>query len=66
LIPAKIGKSQSEVIENRVSGTDFRVVDIPPGYTHSIEKVGNIDIMVLFWASEIFNPEKPDTYFELV
>jgi len=41
-------------------------MDIPPGYTHSIENVGNINIMVIFWASEIFNPEKPDTYFELV
>lgn len=32
----------------------------------SINNVGNIDIMVLFWTSEIFNPEKPDTYFDLV
>ena len=29
-----------EVIEYRVRGEDFRVVDIPPGYTHSIENVG--------------------------
>ena len=29
-----------EVIEYRVRGDDFRVIDIPPGYTHSIENVG--------------------------
>jgi len=55
-----------EVLEYRVSGSEFRVVDIPPGYAHSIENVGKGDMVVLFWASEMFNPEKPDTYFELV
>jgi UDP-2-acetamido-2,6-beta-L-arabino-hexul-4-ose reductase len=49
------------VIEHRVSGKDFRVVDIPPGFTHSIDNVGNTEMVVLFWASEVFNPERPDT-----
>jgi UDP-2-acetamido-2,6-beta-L-arabino-hexul-4-ose reductase len=51
-----------DVIAYPVSGKEFRVVDIPPGYTHSIENVGNIDIVVLFWADEIFNPDVPDTF----
>lgn len=51
-----------DVIEHKVSGRDFRVVDIPPGYTHSIENVGTAEMIVLFWASEIFDPGKPDTY----
>jgi UDP-2-acetamido-2,6-beta-L-arabino-hexul-4-ose reductase len=51
----------AEVIEHRVSGTDFRVVDIPPGYTHSIENVGSGEMVVFFWASEPFDPERPDT-----
>jgi UDP-2-acetamido-2,6-beta-L-arabino-hexul-4-ose reductase len=51
-----------EVIEYPVSGRDFRVVDIPPGYTHSIENVGRIDMIVLFWAGEIFSPGTPDTF----
>jgi UDP-2-acetamido-2,6-beta-L-arabino-hexul-4-ose reductase len=51
----------ANVIEHRISGTDFRVVDIPPGYTHSIENVGKTELVVLFWASEIFDPERPDT-----
>lgn len=51
-----------EIIEHRVSGNDFRVVDIPPGYTHSIENVGPGEMVVLFWASEVYDPTKPDTY----
>lgn len=49
------------IIEHRVSGQDFRVLDIPPGYTHSIENVGPNEVVTLFWASEVFDPEKPDT-----
>jgi UDP-2-acetamido-2,6-beta-L-arabino-hexul-4-ose reductase len=49
------------VIEYPVKGTDFRVVDIPPDYTHSIENTGSTELVVLFWASEIFDPDAPDT-----
>ncbi|MDP9200802.1 MAG: NAD-dependent epimerase/dehydratase family protein [Gemmatimonadota bacterium] len=51
-----------EILEYPVSGSDFRVVDIPPDYTHSIENVGSGELVVLFWASEIFNPDAPDTF----
>jgi UDP-2-acetamido-2,6-beta-L-arabino-hexul-4-ose reductase len=54
---------RGDVLEYPVRGQDFRVVDIPPGYTHSIENVGSADMVVLFWASEIFDPTCPDTYF---
>jgi UDP-2-acetamido-2,6-beta-L-arabino-hexul-4-ose reductase len=56
------GTPGQQVIEHRVSGKDFRVVDIPPGYTHSIENVGPGEMVVLFWASEVYDPTKPDTY----
>ena len=55
--------NSQEVIEYPVEGHEFKVVDIPPGYTHSIENVGTAEMVVLFWASEIFNPENTDTYF---
>ena len=55
-----------DVIEYPVSGHEFRVVDIPPGYTHSIENVGKTDLIVLFWSDEVFDPERPDTVFEKV
>lgn len=50
-----------DTVEIPVAGTDYRVVDIPPGMTHSIENVGAGEMVVLFWASEIFNPDRPDT-----
>lgn len=55
-----------EVVEYAVRGEDFRVVDIPTGYTHSIENVGQGELVTLFWASEVFDPERPDTYGEAV
>jgi len=57
---------EDDIIEYSVSGKSYQVLDIPPGYTHSIENVGQGILITLFWASEIFDPEKPDTYFEKV
>ena len=51
-----------EVAEYRVKGEELRVVDIPPGLTHSIENVGTEDLITLFWASEEFDQNRPDTY----
>jgi len=51
-----------DVIEYQVSGEKITIVDIPPGYTHSIENIGQKELIVLFWANEIFDPENPDTY----
>jgi UDP-2-acetamido-2,6-beta-L-arabino-hexul-4-ose reductase len=51
-----------EVTEHRVSGAEYRVVDIPPGMAHSIENVGQEEMIVLFWACEVFDPARPDTY----
>ena len=53
----------SEVLEYKVRGEAFQVIDIPPGYTHSIENIGCGDMVTMFWASEIFDPDHPDTYF---
>ncbi len=52
---------EKNIIEYPVSGHQFRVVDIPPGYTHSIENIGRRDLIVLFWADEVFNPDMADT-----
>lgn len=60
----KIG--DDKVIEYRVSGDKIEVVDIPVGYTHSIKNEGDNNLVTVMWASEPFNPEKPDTYFEEV
>lgn len=52
-----------EVIEYYVSGEKMEVVDIPPGYTHNIENLGETDMVTVMWANECFDPEKPDTYY---
>lgn len=54
---------KDEVISYHVSGDNFEVLDIPPGYTHSIENLGGEEMIVLFWANQIFDPERPDTYY---
>jgi UDP-2-acetamido-2,6-beta-L-arabino-hexul-4-ose reductase len=51
------------IIEYRVSGNSPQVVDIPPGYTHNITNVGETEMITLFWANEVFDPNKPDTIF---
>lgn len=56
----------SQVLEYRVSGEKLEVVDIPPGYTHNIENLGDSDMVTVMWASEALDPEKPDTFFEKV
>jgi|LSQX01.3.fsa_nt_gb UDP-2-acetamido-2,6-beta-L-arabino-hexul-4-ose reductase len=49
-----------------VNGEEMKVVDIPPGYTHSIKNVGATDSVTIMWASELFDKDNPDTYFEEV
>lgn len=53
----------AEIITYHVSGNEMKIVDIPPGYTHSIENLSDGEMIVLFWADEIFDADKPDTYF---
>lgn len=57
---------EDKIISYCVSGKIIEVIDIPPGYTHSIENIGNDELIVLFWADEVFNSQNPDTYFEEV
>jgi len=56
----------SEVIEYLVSGEKLEVVDIPVGYTHNIENLGETDMVTVMWVNEIFDPNRPDTYFDVV
>ena len=61
----KIGTD--EVIEFEVSGDEIQAVHMLPGYTHNIINLSDTENLVtLMWANEMFNPEKPDTFFEPV
>ncbi len=54
---------EKEVYEYYVSGDRLEVVDIPVGYTHNIENLGDTDMVTIMWANEPFDPERPDTYY---
>jgi UDP-2-acetamido-2,6-beta-L-arabino-hexul-4-ose reductase len=50
-----------ELVELRISGVTPRVVDTIPGWTHDITNVGNDEMVVMLWANENFDRQKPDT-----
>ena len=61
------GGSPYPVDEYRVSGAEPVVVEMAPGMTHSITNLSDRDDLVtVMWASEPFDPERPDTYSEEV
>ena len=56
-----------EVIEFEVSGDNIQCVHMLPGYTHNIINLSETENLVtVMYCNEVFNPEKPDTYYELV
>ncbi len=55
-----------KITEYHVSGNKLEVVDIPCGYTHNIENIGNEDMVTVMWVNEVFDPDKGDTFREEV
>ena len=56
-----------EVIEFEVSGDNIQCVHMLPGYTHNIINLSQTENLVtVMYCNELFNPSKPDTYFEPV
>lgn len=51
----------NEMHEIVVQGQDARIVDTAPGWVHNITNVGEDELVVMLWANEIFNPDRPDT-----
>ena len=61
----KIGTE--EVLNFEVSGENIQAVHMLPGYTHNIINLSQTeDLVTLMWANELFDPNKPDTFFEVV
>ena len=61
----KIGTD--EVIEFEVSGDNIQCIHMLPGYTHNIINLSETENLVtVMYCNEIFDPEKPDTFFEKV
>ena len=56
-----------EVIEFEVSGDNIQCVHMLPGYTHNIINLSETENLVtVMYCNEIFNPNRPDTFFEKV
>ena len=56
-----------EVLEWEVSGDKIEAVHMLPGYTHNIINLSDIeDLVTVMYCNEVFNPDKPDTFFEPV
>lgn len=56
-----------EVIEFEVSGDSIQVVHMLPGYTHNIINLSDTEELVtVMYCNEVFNPNKPDTFFDIV
>lgn len=49
-----------------VDDSKIQVVTIPVGYTHNIENIGDDEMILAIWCNELFDKEKPDTYFKPV
>ena len=58
---------EGKVLEWEVSGDKIEAVHMLPGYTHNIINLSETeDLVTVMYCNEIFNPNKPDTYFEEV
>jgi UDP-2-acetamido-2,6-beta-L-arabino-hexul-4-ose reductase len=56
-----------EVLNFEVSGETIEVVHMLPGYTHNIINLSETEPLVtVMYANEVFDPNRPDTYFEPV
>ena len=56
-----------EVLNFEVSGDRIEAVHMLPGYTHNIINLSETENLVtVMWANECFDPQKPDTFFEIV
>ena len=51
-----------EFYELETIGDEPRIVETVPGWTHDITNIGDDEMVVMLWANEIFDREKPDTY----
>lgn len=55
-----------DIVEYHVNSDKLEVVDIPTGYVHNIINRGDTDMITIMWASELFDPNRPDTNYQEV
>ena len=58
---------EGKVLEWKVDGDHIQAVHMLPGYTHNIINLSDMeDLVTVMYCNEIFNPNKPDTFFDPV
>ena len=67
----KIGMDENgqpyPVLNFEVSGERIEAVHMLPGYTHNIINLSDTqDLVTVMWANEAFDPQRPDTFYEVV
>lgn len=50
-----------DYVEYKINENDNKVIETSPGWAHSIENVGQGELISLIWANEVFDKEKEDT-----
>jgi UDP-2-acetamido-2,6-beta-L-arabino-hexul-4-ose reductase len=53
--------STDESYELIIDGEESRIVETAPGWSHDVTNIGDNELVVMLWANEIFDCEKPDT-----
>lgn len=55
-----------EITSYELSDSKIQIVDVPTGYIHSIENNSHNEMILVIWASEVLDKNRPDTYYEKV
>ncbi|MDQ0824663.1 UDP-2-acetamido-2,6-beta-L-arabino-hexul-4-ose reductase [Arthrobacter sp. B2I5] len=55
-----------DVLLYKVDGSEPVAIDMPTLWTHNITNTGDSELFTMFWANEIFDPVRPDTFPEKV
>ncbi len=59
-------RETNETEEKIVSGNAPELVEMRLNWTHNIQNIGDTEMKLLIWISEVYNPDDPDTFFEEV
>ncbi len=59
-------RETNEIEEKIVSGSAPELVEMKLNWTHNIQNIGENEMKLLIWISEVYNPADPDTFFEEV
>jgi len=55
-----------EFYEQTIEASDYTIIETVPGWSHDITNIGDDELIVMLWANEIFDRDKPDTYVSLL